>query len=159
MIGRILIIPKGDYNSETTYEMLDLVFYNNESWLCKKESKGNQPVEGEYWYKFSNVEGILKKLKMSIVKSDTLMTARIVALVIGGVLTTATAPAPSGIDYDITIESISLVGSRSFENSEMEQFTVVKRSGSFYLSTEDATLMEECLNGFLDITYTVSGGV
>ena len=51
--GRILIMPKGEYNSGTTYEMLDLVFYNGTSWLAKKTVVGIEPSEAnsEYWFK------------------------------------------------------------------------------------------------------------
>lgn len=49
--GRILIIPKGDYSPETTYDMLDLVRHNGTSWLAKKEVTGIEPTEAnsEYW--------------------------------------------------------------------------------------------------------------
>lgn len=51
--GRILIIPKGNYNSSVTYEMLDLVYHNGTSWLAKKTVIGIEPSEanGEYWHK------------------------------------------------------------------------------------------------------------
>jgi hypothetical protein len=42
--GRILIMPKGDWNSETSYEMLDLVRHNGTSWIAKKESSGVEPT-------------------------------------------------------------------------------------------------------------------
>ena len=49
--GRILIMPKGDYNAETQYEMLDLVSHNGTSWLAKKTVKGIEPktANKEYW--------------------------------------------------------------------------------------------------------------
>ena len=49
--GRILIMPKGDWNKDTTYEMLDLVSNNGGSWIAKKTSIGIEPTEanGEYW--------------------------------------------------------------------------------------------------------------
>jgi len=51
--GRILIMPKGDYDANSTYENLDLVKYKGTSWLAKKESKGIEPSEAntEYWHK------------------------------------------------------------------------------------------------------------
>ena len=57
--GRVLIIPKGEYSSSTTYEMLDLVYYQGTSWLAKKTVKGIEPSETnkEYWqimFGFSN---------------------------------------------------------------------------------------------------------
>lgn len=52
--GRILIMPKGSYDSSVTYEMLDLVKHNGTSWIAKKTSVGIEPSEsnGEYWQNF-----------------------------------------------------------------------------------------------------------
>lgn len=52
--GRILIIPRGDYNENTTYEMLDLVNFSGVTWLAKKTVTGIEPSEAnsEYWFKF-----------------------------------------------------------------------------------------------------------
>ena len=51
--GRILILPKGDYDSTKEYEMLDLVFHGGTSWLAKKSSVGVEPSDAnaEYWFK------------------------------------------------------------------------------------------------------------
>ncbi len=49
--GRILIMPKGEWNTETEYEMLDLVNHNGTSWLAKKVSVNIEPSDAnsEYW--------------------------------------------------------------------------------------------------------------
>lgn len=49
--GRILIMPKGDYDANTTYEMLDLVNHNNVTWLARKTATGIEPSteNHEYW--------------------------------------------------------------------------------------------------------------
>lgn len=49
--GRILIMPKGDYDANSTYENLDLVKHKGTSWLAKKTAKGIEPSEAnaEYW--------------------------------------------------------------------------------------------------------------
>lgn len=44
-VGRVLIIPKGDYDSNTEYEMLDVVFYSGSSWIAKKKTKGVSPSD------------------------------------------------------------------------------------------------------------------
>ena len=51
--GRILIIPKGDYDANASYTMLDLVSYNGSSWLARKDATGIEPSEAnsEYWQK------------------------------------------------------------------------------------------------------------
>lgn len=59
--GRILIIPKGNYDSSVTYEMLDLVYHNGKSWLAKKTAVGIEPSEanGEYWHLMFNLDNKL----------------------------------------------------------------------------------------------------
>ena len=49
--GRILIMPKGNYDSSATYEMLDLVFHSGASWVAKKTATGIEPsvANAEYW--------------------------------------------------------------------------------------------------------------
>lgn len=49
--GRILIMPKGEWNTETQYEMLDLVGHNGKVWLAKKEAVGIEPSinTAEHW--------------------------------------------------------------------------------------------------------------
>lgn len=64
--GRVLIVPKGDYNSSTVYNMLDLVTYNNKPWLCKKNGTvGQEPSNDNstYWQLLIDV---------SITDADTL---------------------------------------------------------------------------------------
>jgi hypothetical protein len=55
--GRILIMPKGDYDASVTYEMLDLVSHNGKSWLAKKTSVGVEPSDAnsEYWMDMFNI--------------------------------------------------------------------------------------------------------
>ncbi len=56
--GRILIIPRGTYDAASAYENLDLVFYNGNSWLCKKACTGVTPSDtnAEYWHRFTDVD-------------------------------------------------------------------------------------------------------
>ena len=50
--GRILIMPKGAYKSNTTYQMLDCVSHNGKAWLNKKTCVNIEPSEAnsEYWH-------------------------------------------------------------------------------------------------------------
>ena len=52
--GRILIMPKGTWNAETTYENLDMVAHSGRAWVAKKVSVGIEPSEenAEYWHDF-----------------------------------------------------------------------------------------------------------
>ena len=55
--GRILIMPKGNWDANTEYEMLDLVFHNETSWLAKKNVVGIEPSEdnSEHWHKLVSI--------------------------------------------------------------------------------------------------------
>ena len=56
--GRILIMPKGNYDSSATYEMLDMVHYNGTSWLAKKTATGVEPsaANSEHWHNMFDIE-------------------------------------------------------------------------------------------------------
>ena len=62
--GRILIMPKGDWNTETEYEMLDLVYHNGISWLAKKNAVGIEPrdANAEHWMKMCDGADITRIL-------------------------------------------------------------------------------------------------
>ena len=47
--GKVLLMPKGDYNSGTTYEVLDWVRYDSKAYVCKQTSTGNLPTNTTYW--------------------------------------------------------------------------------------------------------------
>ena len=54
--GRVLILPKGNYSSTTTYNMLDLVYNPTDanSYICKQNNtKGKDPTNTTYWQLFS----------------------------------------------------------------------------------------------------------
>lgn len=55
--GRVLIIPKGDYDPNVLYEMLDLVTYEGMGYICKKETIHHAPTNETYWQKIGNEGG------------------------------------------------------------------------------------------------------
>lgn len=77
--GKILILPKGDYDSSKTYEMLDLVKHNGTSWLAKKEvPEGVEPTNSnsEYWQNMFdiNIEAIIEQKVRAYIDSLGLNT-------------------------------------------------------------------------------------
>lgn len=63
-------MPKGDYDSTITYEMLDLVKHNGTSWLAKKESTGIEPTveNAEYWQNMFEAEAFVESMIEAKVK-------------------------------------------------------------------------------------------
>lgn len=48
--GRVLIIPKGAWDANTEFEMLDLVTHNEKAWIARYTNTGEEPSEGsECW--------------------------------------------------------------------------------------------------------------
>ena len=45
-LGRVSIVPKGTWNTNTVYNRLDAVVYDGSSWLAKKQNTGQLPAEG-----------------------------------------------------------------------------------------------------------------
>ena len=43
--GRVLLIPKGDWNAEATYTGLDWVRHNGAAWVCKNTCTNVEPTE------------------------------------------------------------------------------------------------------------------
>lgn len=78
--GRILIMPKGNYDASNTYEMLDLVYYNGTSWVAKKTVVGIEPStdNNEYWHKLcesvdlTEIEGRIAALESQLVNAISL---------------------------------------------------------------------------------------
>ena len=79
--GKILIMPKGEWDSSASYKILDLVTHNNVAWLAKKTVTGIEPGEEteEYWFKFvdavemqdkkvAELEGEITSLKDNVSK-------------------------------------------------------------------------------------------
>lgn len=68
--GRVAPVPKGDWNGTTAYDMLDIVTYNNASWIAKRESLGQTPQDGAYWQVFGGVVPIATTSVAGKVKPD-----------------------------------------------------------------------------------------
>lgn len=71
--GRILIVPKGDWNNLDPYEMLDLVTYSKTAYIARKASVGVNPqtdVQQEYWQPFGTAVEIATTDKPGIVMPD-----------------------------------------------------------------------------------------
>lgn len=47
--GRVMPLPKGDWNSATQYKLLDIVYYNGASYIAKGTSTGATPPNATYW--------------------------------------------------------------------------------------------------------------
>lgn len=59
--GKILITPKGEWNSGTEYEVLDLVRHNGIPWLAKETVQGIEPKDSNdrYWFKLLDVDELI----------------------------------------------------------------------------------------------------
>ena len=70
--GRVLIIPRGDYDSEAIYEMLDLVNFNGFAWLAKRTSKGIEPSNEQtlYWHNLLDIDKVVKSAVSETLAED-----------------------------------------------------------------------------------------
>lgn len=59
-IGRIMPLPKGEYNESIKYDILDIVSYNGESYISRKQNNGYAPDENsDYWMKLIDKQEII----------------------------------------------------------------------------------------------------
>ena len=75
--GKILITPQGNWDIETEYEVLDLVFHNHISWLSKVPSKGIEPSEanGSTWFKLCESADLVEvNNRISAIENQLLST-------------------------------------------------------------------------------------
>ena len=71
--GRILIMPKGDWNALTTYDMLDLVAYNGIAYLARQTNIGQNPstdTSMTYWQPFGSASQIATTSSPGLVMPD-----------------------------------------------------------------------------------------
>lgn len=71
--GRILIMPRGDWNSQDTYDMLDLVSYNSVAYLARQQSVGVNPATDTsytYWQPFGSASSIATPTTPGLVMPD-----------------------------------------------------------------------------------------
>ena len=55
-LGKVSLIPKGEYSSKTTYERLDVVNYNGSGYIVRQKCTGITPIEG-YYYMLASAKG------------------------------------------------------------------------------------------------------
>jgi len=49
ILGKVGVVPKGNYNGATTYDKLDIVTYNGQSYMALSTTTGNLPTNTTYW--------------------------------------------------------------------------------------------------------------
>lgn len=72
-IGRVAIVPKGDYLSTVRYDRLDLVAFQGATYLCLKPVSDIEPLPGvvsEYWQPFGTSVEIANLGTTGIVRPD-----------------------------------------------------------------------------------------
>lgn len=52
-LGKILILPKGNYDANAQYNRLNIVSHNGCVWICKESCQGIEPTEAntQFWMK------------------------------------------------------------------------------------------------------------
>ena len=87
--GRVAIVPKGDYSSSNSYKRLDLVRYDEKSYVAKKESSGIEPTNTEYWMLMTS-DGVVIDSALSD-KSTNPLQNKVVKSALDNIQTTAKA--------------------------------------------------------------------
>lgn len=83
-LGKILIIPKGDYDAAVLYRRLDLVKYNGTSYLCKKDNTiGIEPTNIERWYKVVDAVGDMDIFFEEVSKRENISSSDSLSLILG----------------------------------------------------------------------------
>ena len=161
-LGKVMMIPKGEYSNDITYEILDIVTYNGGSYVCKKDSKGNIPTNLEYW------QVIVEKPEIPDVGIDYSTEEKVIGTWIDGKpvyrkVFTGTLPAPDinggnwiSLDYNMS-NLVHLYGDVS---NRPYHFQCVNRNGSYMLALDfvisNNTLMYRNLGYSQGSTYNIT---
>ena len=84
-LGKVMMLLKSEYDSNTQYEILDVVTYNGSSYVAKQSTQGNLPTNTNYWLLLAekgdaatingyNVLSILEGINTSIQQSGNQLT-------------------------------------------------------------------------------------
>jgi hypothetical protein len=70
--GRVLIKPRGEWNAETTYHMLDLVNHKGYAYLAKRTVVGIEPSDDypEYWHNMLDINKIVAEAMAETLASE-----------------------------------------------------------------------------------------
>lgn len=89
--GRILILPKGEYDENASYNMLDMVFHNGTTWLARKTVMGIEPsyMSKEFWQNMFDLNTLLNYLDTPIVETHEIskFSGKVNILKLGNVIT------------------------------------------------------------------------
>ena len=100
--GRVLMIPKGEYNSATTYEMLDFVYYQGRSYVCKQTSTGNAPTNTTYWQALTgDASAEIQALTNQVEARATLGAKNLLPVTVANLKANNTSGTWSGNDYTV----------------------------------------------------------
>lgn len=72
ILGKVGVVPKGEYNEATRYTKLDIVKYDSQSYMALAETIDNLPTDTEYWQLLVEKGTIIER--MEIVNGDLLVT-------------------------------------------------------------------------------------
>lgn len=77
--GRVLLMPKGDYDNTATYTTLDVVIYGGLPYVAKQTTTGNLPSDTTYWQKLvdmpTQVDNVPTESSDNLVKSGGVYSA------------------------------------------------------------------------------------
>lgn len=65
-LGRVGLVLRGEYNPETPYVRLDVVYRNKGTYVCRKDCVGVPVSNAEYWQVVVNLDGLAADLNDSI---------------------------------------------------------------------------------------------
>lgn len=122
--GRVLLMPKGDYDNTVTYSVLDWVRYNEASYVCKQTSLGHLPTDTTYWQMMVQ-DGTSPNTKLSYEDNGIIGAKNLIKI-------EPQSQTLEGIDYTIYDDGTVLVDGTSTANgSYLQLYRVTLPAGSY----------------------------
>lgn len=124
-IGKVMVTPKGDWDSAVSYEKLDLVFYEGSSYAAKEANVGVIPTADDSIWMLAAQAGSDAKVCPLVVDSTTTVVDRTLV--------------PDYVyKYTANVSSLSFDLQEPTDNSRCHIYTVIFHTG------ESCTLTPRC---------------
>lgn len=74
VLGIVAMQPKGEYNSEAYYEKLNIVIYNDSTYMALRSNQGVLPTNTDYWQLIGDINNRIYLVDLNVDNLQTIIT-------------------------------------------------------------------------------------
>lgn len=114
-LGKVGMVMKGDYNSASTYEALDVVSYNNGLYVAKQNvPAGTVPTNTTYWQKAIGLNAESQTLHNVIISKNNNLVNIVISLVSRSDVSAITIPVQFRPSSDVRCPALFITSNTNY---------------------------------------------